>query len=322
MNDTSKHAPTDVKTIEKYNADVLIPFYKNYMSKYIDLPSSINIHEQMCEHKDDISKPLVITYDNNPTENTTFYIKTLKKNNWEYILIGKDETWEGWITRMRAYLSILKTLNPNKVVVLTDARDVICCRSANAFMDAFNYYKSDLIACMELICDNRMKQPSDYIGNQCHPIRNYWKHHNIQTPPRQYVNNGLIAGKAFKLIELLQYGIDNKFNDDQKALGSFINTYPQGIATDIHAELFHTTCFGAYSGLLDLRLQSDDSPTFAEIFGRSGFFLHIPGIAHISGASVLYNTTKSLIDAGISDELLRYGYPYDEPKWVPKIPKI
>ena len=312
----SKHKNINIQGIEKYTTDTVKPFYRSYFSKYHMAP--INIHEQMCENKGDISKPLVITYDNCPTENTKFYINTLKNNKWEYILIGKDEKWEGWITRMRAYLSILKTLDPNKVVLLTDARDVICCRSATSFMDAFNYYKSDLIVCMELICDNLIEQPDDYIGAQCHPIRNYWKHHNISTPRRQFVNNGLIAGKAHKLIELLQYGIDNKFKDDQKALGSFINTFPQGITTDIHAELFHTSCFGVYSGLLDQRLQSDDSPTFAEIFGRSAFFLHIPGIANIKGARVVYNTTKSLIEAGISDELLRYGYTDDEPKWIPR----
>ena len=279
---------------------------------------NINIHERLSPSLNDVTKPVVITYDNAPSENTQFYIQTLKNNNWEYIVIGKDEKWNGWITRMTAYLHILKTLDPNKVVLLTDARDVLCLRSSASFMDAFAHFKSDMVACMELMCDNRIEIPDNYIGNQCHPITNYWKYHGMPPPIRQYVNNGLLVGKAFKLIEVLQYGIDNKFIDDQKALGSFINTYPQSVGTDINAEVFHTTCFGSHAGLFDVRMQSDDAPTFSELFGRGAFFLHIPGIMHVKGAKVVYNITKSLLEAGVSDGLLRAGYPYEEPVWVSK----
>lgn len=282
--------------------------------------NGIHIHEQHTPNLDDLTKPLVITYDNAPNKNTEFYIQTLKNNNWEFILIGKDEIWKGWRTRMAAYLRILQTLNPNKVVILTDARDVLCCRSSNAFMKAFEYFKCDLIPCMELMCDNQINRPDDYIGDQCYPISNYWKHHNITAPARRYVNNGLVAGKVFKLMEVLEFGIKNNFTDDQKSLGTFINKYPQSIAVDMHAELFHTTCFGAYAGLLDVRKQSEDAPTFAELFGRSAFFLHIPGMGQIRGARVVYNVAKSLLESGISDSLLRHGYPesYTEPEWVPK----
>lgn len=290
-------------------------FEESYIQKQKQV---VNIHEQCAPSINNLSEPIVITYDNAPTENTAFYIQTLKNNKWEYILIGKDETWKGWITRMNAYLHVLKTLDSNKVVVLTDARDVLCLRSSTSFMDAFAHYKSDMVACMELMCDNQIEVPDNYIGFQCHPIKNYWNHHNIPIPVRKYVNNGLLVGKAYKLIEVLQYGIDNNFIDDQKALGSFINTYPQSVGVDIHAEIFHTTCFGSHAGLLDERLQSDDAPTLAELFGRGAFFLHIPGMRGVKGAKVIYNITKSLLEAGVSDSLLRAGYPYEEPAWVSK----
>lgn len=279
---------------------------------------SINIHEQYSPSLHDVTKPVVITYDNAPTENTRFYIQTLKNNKWEYLLIGKDDTWKGWVTRMTAYLRILKTLDPNKVVLLTDARDVLCLRSSASFMNAFAHFNSDMIACMELMCDNSIETSNNYIGNQCHPITNYWNHHSILPPVRKFVNNGLLVGKAFKLIEVLQYGIDNGFVDDQKALGSFINKYPQSVGTDVHAELLHTTCFCSHAGMLNVSLQSDDAPTFAELFGRGAFFLHIPGIAGVKAAKVVYDITKSMLEVGVSDALLRAGYPYDEPAWVSK----
>lgn len=310
----------NITDIEVYNSNVTA-FIKKLIDSIKPRNQTINIHEYSYADIQDVSKPLVITYDNAPTENTKFYINTLKNNKWDYVLIGKDEKWEGWITRSNAYMNILKTLPSNKIVLLTDARDVICCRSSHAFMDAFRSFSSDLVVCMELICDSRLARESDYVGMQCHSLRNYWKYHSIQVPKRKYVNNGLIAGKVSKLIEMLQYGIDNKHIDDQFSLGSFVNKYPACIATDSDADIFHTSCFGAFSGLLDINLQKTDSPTFAELFGRAAFFLHIPGMECIKGAKVVYRTVKALIESGIHDTLLRDGYEYPEPSWVPNTEK-
>jgi hypothetical protein len=70
--------------------------------------------------------------------------------------------------------------------------------------------------------------------------------------------------------------------------------------------------------MLDINLQKTDSPTFAELFGRAAFFLHIPGIAQIKGAKVVYKTVKALVESGIHDTLLREGYNYPEPAWILK----
>lgn len=320
-NDTLTNKVFDADAVESYNRQTATEYIK--MLSYL-LPkskSSTNIHEKSYIDLNDLAKPLVITYDNEPNENTQFYINTLKTNKWEYILIGRGEKWEGWTTRMHAYLNILKTLPLNKVVVLTDARDVICCRSSSAFMDAFHSFSSDMVVCMELMCDNRLEQPSDYIGYQCHPISNYWKFHSRLPPPRKYVNNGLVTGKVHKLIEVLQYGINNKYSDDQYALGSFINKHPAAVGVDTEMEIFHTSCFGAYAGMLDINVQKTDSPTFAELFGRAAFFLHIPGMGQIKGSKLVYKTVKALIESGIHDTLFRTGYDYPEPKWIPSVKK-
>jgi hypothetical protein len=303
-----------ISDIESYNSNV-----KTYIVKYIKTinPITINMHEFNGDIHD-ITKPLVITYDNAPTENTWFYINTLKKNKWDYMLIGKEEKWEGCVTRMNAYMNALKTLPPNKIVVLTYARDVICCRSSSAFMDAFKSFSSDMVVCMELMCDYQFDRDQDYVGYQCHTLSNYWKHHSYAIiPKRKYVNNGLVVGKVSKLIELMKYGIDNKYIYDQFSLGSFVNKHPTDIGVDTEADIFHTSCFGVYSGMKDINLQKTDSPTFAELFGRAAFFLHIPGIEQIKGAKVLYKTVKALIESGIDDTLFRECYECPEPSWIP-----
>jgi hypothetical protein len=314
--ETLKNTNT-INGLDEYTQACKSIFYKLIFGKEM---LSDSIITKSVKDLNDLSRPLVITYDNDPKENTYFYLKTLEKNNWDYILIGKDETWQGWPTRMRAYQTILKTIHPDKIVVLTDARDVVCCRSANAFMDAFASFRSDMVVSMELFCENQIDPPEDFISTKGIFIQNYWKYHAMEIPKRKFVNNGLICGKASKLYDELKYGLDNKFTDDQKALSVYVNTFPQSIGVDYNTELFHTTCFGAFAGLLDINLQKRDSPTFAELFGRSAFFLHIPGQLNIKGAKTLYSIVKSLLEAGVSDELFRNGYPFEEPQWIPNKP--
>jgi hypothetical protein len=315
--DTLKSKVFEVSEVETYNKQISEEYANLLVHILPKTSSAINIHEYAYSDINDLSKPLVITYDNQPTENTRFYINTLKTNKWDYILLGKDEVWEGWTTRTKAYLNILKTLPQNKVVVLTDARDVICCRSSSAFMDAFHSFSKDIVVCMELMCDNLLDQPDDYIGLQCHPIQNYWKYHSIHPiPDRKYVNNGLVVGKVCKLIEVLKYNVDNKYLDDKYALGSYINKNPAAVGVDIHADILHTSCFGVYAGMMDIHKQKIDSPTLAELFGRAAFFLHIPGIGQIKGSKIVYKTVKALVESGIHDTLLRAEYNFPEPKWA------
>jgi hypothetical protein len=89
----------------------------------------------------DTSVPLVVTYDNAPNEFTYYFTKTLNRQEWDYKIVGEGEVWEGWQTRMKAYRNYLYTLPDEKIVVLSDARDVVCVRSPRAFMDAFHSFQ-------------------------------------------------------------------------------------------------------------------------------------------------------------------------------------
>ena len=103
-------------------------------------------------------QPLLVTYDNKPNDNTHRFVRTLKANAWDHILLGEGDVWEGWSTRMKAYRHCLASLPDEKVVVLSDARDVVCLRGSKAFMKGFASYKKDItISCdltnlSEIIC--------------------------------------------------------------------------------------------------------------------------------------------------------------------------
>lgn len=259
---------------------------------------------------------LVVSYDNCPTDNTLFFKKTLETNGWAYKLIGEGEEWKGFETRVTAYNNFLKTLEPTTIVVLSDARDVVCVRGPKAFLEGWKTFQKDIVVSMELFCDTKTDVPDDYKGGQCVSLTNYWKSCGItHLPPRKFVNAGLIAGRANELCRWLQWTLDNNYKDDQLALGNYMNTYPERIATDTSARLLHSSTFGVNAGMQKIFLQSDDAPTLAELYGRGAFFLHIPGCS-AKGQATVYKDVCTILNLGLSDKKLRTGYSYGEPPWL------
>ena len=262
-----------------------------------------------------MEEPLVITYDNNPTENTKTFLKSLEKNKWKYNLIGEGEKWEGWITRLIAYKKCLATIPDEQLVVLSDARDVLCLRGPKAFTKGFNSFNKDIVVSMELLCNGHFDQNPDLCYTLCRPLTEYWKHHSItKLPDRKYANNGLVAGRAKALKTYFDWVFENKYTDDQLALGLYINKYPDLVGLDINANLLHSSTFGVNAGIQSIHIQKQDSPTFAELFGRAAFFLHVPG-CNGKGQAVVYEYVKRMVDAGASDAHLSAPYKYKEPEW-------
>lgn len=262
-----------------------------------------------------MDEPLVVTYDNAPTENTKYFLQTLEKNKWKYKLIGEGEKWEGFTSKLKGYANYIKTLDPNQLIIVSDARDVVCLRGPKAFTKGYQSFNKDIVVSMELLCCGNFNPPPDSKCVQCVHLTEYWKHYNItDLPDRKFVNSGLVAGKATSVLDWLEWSLTNKFTDDQLALGTYINTFPQKIGLDMNAILLHTTTFGVNAGIQSIHIQKKDSPTFAELFGRGAFFLHIPGCA-MKGQAIMYEFVKRNIDAGASDKQLSAPYKYAEPQW-------
>jgi len=264
---------------------------------------------------DDISKPVAILYDNlfDGHPGSKLLIDTLKNNDWEYVVVSIHDTYRGHKDKLLGYKAMLETLPADKVVVLTDSRDVVCCRNVKAFMEGFASLESNFIVSLEAFCN----QTSDQVTGrdlQCVPLTTYWKHRNVTTwPVRKYVNSGLIAGKVANILEFFNYSIEKEFKDDQVAFGTFMNEYPEKVYGDQDATILHTTTFGKGGGLENCLLQKHDSPTFAELFGRAAFFLHVPGVTN-KGQAVIYDFIKFCILNGASSKKL--NTLYDIPEWT------
>lgn len=239
-------------------------------------------------------EPLVISYCNSPNndinKNTQVYIRSLEDNDWKYMIVGAGDAWDGWKTRMTKYCEVLSTLDPNKIVIMTDARDVFCTRCPAKFLQNFKKYNKKIIVSMELFCEGDTKYDPNKSYWQVTWIENYWKMYNIDHDKihRKFVNNGLVAGYVGELIKFYTWSIDNGYTDDQKALGAYVNQFPELIYADIDAELLHTSVAFVNAGLSDSAIQNTDSPSLLELAGRKSFFLHIPGLAGSRGQKLAY----------------------------------
>ena len=85
-------------------------------------------------------------------------------------------------------------------------------------------------------------------GSNCPNLSEYWG--NVKRPKRQFVNTGLIAGKAKDLLEMynwcINWVVENNVNDDQIAMGNYMNSFPEKVASDHDIKLLHTSTFGVY----------------------------------------------------------------------------
>lgn len=270
-------------------------------------------------------EPILITMDTNPNEGSFRFINTLIKNKWKFRLIGTDTTWTSFFDKIILYTTELKHIsetNPDQICVISDCRDVLCVRSPLRFLEIFNEFNSNIVVSGEMVCggstDPKFWDPNDKRQYNCVPLFEYWKSKGFNLedlPNRKYVNSGLIAGKAIDLLKMYEWqlhkGKESKITDDQVLMGIFMNENPIGIEIDIDAKLLHTSVFGPTCGYLN-SFQPKDAPTFAEIMGRSAFFLHIPGAGMQLGNQVIYEMASLLIDHGYNNDKLLEMYKISE----------
>ena len=295
----------------------------NHDKKLLMLENNTMTEQQI----NNVDVPLAITYCNkyktHQHKNTQKYVNTLENNDWDYKIIGNGEIWKGFAYRMKYYRDFLQHVNPNKIVVITDAHDVYCTRSPTHFIKEFKKYNRNMIVSMEMFAERHTEYyPEREPYFQVTYLDTYFKHHNIDpsTIYRKFVNAGLITGYAKDICHFYTWALDNHYTDDQKALGAYMNAFPDTVYADTNIDILHSTSSFVNIGLQH-KNQMDDAPTFAELIGRKSFFLHLPGTC-IKGVKHLYENIYNIIEKFNSKEMKLLHPNYDvenfERYWTPK----
>jgi hypothetical protein len=125
----------NIKNKNSNNIDyIYIPFFKYINNQTDNIVHIMNL---------DITKPLIISYDNDPKNidtkgATDNYIRGLEYYTYNYIIVGIGKKWNGWYGRLVEYIKILQTLPKEQLVVITDARDVLINTSESEFINNYN----------------------------------------------------------------------------------------------------------------------------------------------------------------------------------------
>lgn len=258
--------------------------------------------------------PLVITYCNKYKtenyENTNRFVETLKNNNWEYVILGEGEQWNGFITKIIAIKNYLENINSEKIVVISDAHDVYCLKNSKNFINDFKSFNKNIVVSMELFAEGLVTYDFNKDYYQVTWLGPYFESNNIdyKNINKKFVNGGLYCGYAKTIYLFYKWMLFKKYTDDQKALGAFMNQYPNVVYPDFNNKLLHTTTSFVNGGTSNEK-QTHDSPTLSELVGQHSYFLHIPGINGSKGQNFLYENIYKLLKF-INLNELQSLYPY------------
>lgn len=157
------------------------------------------------------------------------FCTSLQRAKIPYELLGVGEKWGGWRYRMQTYVNTLTTLPQDEIVLLSDADDMLCLRgTATELEEAFLAFDKPIVVAAELTCNPMYN---------CVPVVNYWG----DTPPPvfQYVNAGVVVGRANALAEMWQWILDQGYDDDQRGLGAYVNAHPSNVVLDSDCKIFY-----------------------------------------------------------------------------------
>ena len=84
--------------------------------------------------------PIVISYENDSTnKNSILFKKTLENNGWDFKFIGEGVKWNGFRDKILGYYNEIdneiNNYHDDKVIILSDARDVFCLRNNDFFFE-------------------------------------------------------------------------------------------------------------------------------------------------------------------------------------------
>lgn len=146
----------------------------------------------------------------------------------EVVVLGQGEEFKGWRYRMQKYVDFCESVDPNEIVMLTDADDVIFCNDAQELENVFRRFQKPVVI---------TAQPGPNLHNiQCYPALNYISEYPESAPFE--INGGGVMGYAAALAEVYRWGLQSGHTDDQRMLGQYVNEHVSLCALDIDAQIF------------------------------------------------------------------------------------
>ncbi len=158
-----------------------------------------------------------------------FYFPILKesciKNNLEFIVLGFGKKWQGFTWRVDLLKEYLSTLEPDEVVIISDAFDVIVLNSKN-ILEKFLKYETDILFSAEYIESYLASLINQKVFPQC-------RGHNLSV--------GVYMGKVKAILNFYKdfcnlFDCSDYHLDDQRAISQWCPSY---IKLDTENKIFY-----------------------------------------------------------------------------------
>jgi len=192
-------------------------------------------------------------------------IQSLKRYDYVFKVVKFGAKWQGFRTKMEAYAEASALESPDTIVVCIDAYDALCCRHSTEFVAAFEAFQKPLVIGVERSC---------HWWSNCGAIGRWWKSRRAKglegaTSAGEFLNSGVVAGRAWAVSLAYKWMLMHGFEDDQVGMTSFVNNHPKHVEMDLQAQLISNS--NVHTGHL---LSADQRE------GRGAFFLHFPSLKH------------------------------------------
>ena len=196
-------------------------------------------------------------------------------SGWEVTNIGHNDLWQGWTTRMKAYLLYCQSCDPSEYIVLSDAFDVLCIRSSEGFMEAIatNYDITRIVVGAENMC----------YPHNCVQLHKYWES-KPSAPENKYCNGGMMAGPAGQLAIMWEWCLKSGIHDDQIAIGNYMNEYVDRCQLDIDRIIV----FNDYLASMKYTMREDRTLLYQDKVWLP-FFIHFHGVNAVSSIPLFQN---------------------------------
>lgn len=195
--------------------------------------------------------------------------RTAKHFGYNYEILGRNQRWEGFGTKIKIFYERLKTV-VEPYSVITDCTDLFICGSSTELLDKFISLNVDLIVGTETF----IAYPNGH--NDHEKVEAYFN--QIKQSSQAFPNSGFIMGRTHKLLQLLKLHQEHK--DDQAACFDTIYENKMPLALD-----YNSVLIGNVPNYYKLHYDSCSAFEFDNVRGRYKLkssseyplFLHFPG---------------------------------------------
>jgi hypothetical protein len=193
---------------------------------------------------------LVVAYANQDNKYKDNFISSMEKWGYKYAVVGKDEKWVNFMTRIRSIRDYLKTVD-DPYIVSMDCYDAFACKPSDNLLQEFLQLHVDIVFSGEFHC-----------LKNCYPVERWRSRYYA------YPNGGFYLGKREKIISMLDYFLATGLEDDQVAMGQYADKNPHNYKLHLDNGQF---CLNI---LFYQSFNKDKSPYFIHTPGRSTDYGH------------------------------------------------